>query len=191
MADLKSKAPHPFDLESLRLAQDFASSVGVQKLLTTVPVRKPNKQDFFQVHPDAAYQLDTAVLEMKEDQEVYLASPSIRQEIGHEVIPVRIFTCLNRQGVLFLWCCKLPGLDGRTNPWHASALEAAEEAQKAWIRLQANMSLGAYEVFKAVADLPPPEWPELSFQEILKIAFKDGMIDGLDHPVLKRLRGEL
>src|SRR5262245_31014625 len=33
----------PFDPDRLRLTQDFASQVGVRKLLTTVPVRKPDK----------------------------------------------------------------------------------------------------------------------------------------------------
>jgi hypothetical protein len=38
--------------------------------------------------------------------------------------------------------------------------------------------------------LPPPTWPELSFGELLKIAFKSRYIDTLDHPVLLKLRGE-
>jgi hypothetical protein len=29
----------------------------------------------------------------------------------------------------------------------------------------------------------------LSFQELLRIAFRDRLIDRLDHPVIKRLRG--
>jgi hypothetical protein len=38
---------------------------------------------------------------------------------------------------------------------------------------------------------PTPEWPDhLPFREMLKIAFRDRIVDGLDHPVLKRLRGE-
>ena len=32
----------PFDPENLRLDQSFAETAGVKKLLTTVPVRKPN-----------------------------------------------------------------------------------------------------------------------------------------------------
>ena len=58
-----------------------------------------------------------------------------------------------------------------------------------WVRLAANMSLGAYEVFAATADLPDPEWPSLSFQEILQIAFRDNFIENLEHPICKRLRG--
>ena len=39
-------APNPFDPAALRLDQSYADTVGVKKLLTTVPVRKPNRQDF-------------------------------------------------------------------------------------------------------------------------------------------------
>ena len=46
----------PFaDLASLRLDQDFTETCGVKKLLRTIPVRKPNQQDFVRVHPDPAY----------------------------------------------------------------------------------------------------------------------------------------
>ena len=36
-----SPQPNPFDPASLRLDQSFADTVGVKRLLTTVPVRKP------------------------------------------------------------------------------------------------------------------------------------------------------
>ena len=51
------------------------------------------------------------------------------------------------------------------------------------------MSLGAYEIFQAESAIPDPTWPELTFQEITRIAFKDRLIAGPDHPVIKRLRG--
>ena len=44
--------PDPFDPAALRLDQSFADTVGVKKHVTTVPVRKPNRQDFVRVHPD-------------------------------------------------------------------------------------------------------------------------------------------
>ena len=57
--------------------------------------------------------------------------------------------------------------------------------------MSANMSLGAYQMFRATGELPDPEWPSESLGELLKIAFKGGkLIDAVDHPVLKRLRGE-
>ena len=102
-----------------------------------------------------------------------------------------LFTAINRQGVIFLWPVRLPGEDGRGNAWNSSALEAANLATKGWVRIAANMSLGAYEVFQATAELPEPEWPDKDFQSLLEIAFKDHYVRALDHPVVQRLRGEL
>ena len=60
---------------------------------------------------------------------------------------------------------------------------------KKWVRVTANMSLGAYEIFVATGDLPEPEWPEFSFQELLKIGFRDRVVDRDDHPLVLRLNG--
>jgi hypothetical protein len=179
-----------FDPAALRLDQSFADTVGVKKLLTTVPVRKPNRQDFVRVHPDPAYRLTpAAIIELKEDREVYLLRPTMASELPGEFATATLFTTVNRQGVLHLWPVKLPGADGKHNEWHRSAAEAAERAMKQWVRLTANLSLGAYELFEATGDLPQPEWPGLPFTEILKIAFRDRMVDTADHPLVQRLRG--
>jgi hypothetical protein len=102
-----------------------------------------------------------------------------------------MYACINRQGVIFLWPVRLPGSDGRQLEWHRSAAEAAEMAMKRWVRVKANMNLGAYEVFEASASIPDPAWPsDLTFDQMLAIAFKGRLVDSFDHPVLKRLRGE-
>jgi hypothetical protein len=181
---------NPFDPESLRLDPSYAEKIGVRKLLTTVPVRKPNRQEFVSVHPDANYRLEpAAIIEVKSDNEIYLLSPSAAGELPGEFAPATLFTTINRQGVLFLWPIKLPGIDGKDNEWHRSAREAAQKAMAAWMRVTANKSLGAYELFEAMGDLPEPEWPNTPFPELLRIAFRDYYVDSLDHPLIQRLRG--
>jgi hypothetical protein len=183
-------APDPFDPESLRLDQSFTEMAGVKKLLTTVPVRKPNKQDFIRVHPDANFRLTAAVIELKDDREVYLVLPTIAHQLPGECSPVVLYTAINRQGVTFLWPVKLPTPDGKVNEWHRSASEAAERAMDVWLRVLADMSLGAYVMYEASASVPDPVWPTATFRELLKIGFRDKLVDSLDHPVIKRLRGE-
>jgi hypothetical protein len=184
-------APNPFaDLDAMRLSQDFVTDTRVKKLLTTVPVRKPSQQEFFRVNPDPAYQLPAAaIIELKDEREIYFVHPAIVREVAGEYRAAMIVTTINRQGVLGVWPLKLPSPDGRKEEWLRSALEAAEKATTRWIRLRANMNLGAYETFEAEAKIPEPEWPNIPFQEILHIAFRDRLIDNVDHPVLKRLRG--
>ena len=142
------------------------------------------------VHPDPAYRLQTAVLELKEDREVYLVSPSLWPELASEPTfsPRLLIATMNRQGILFLWPIRLPGADGKIDDWSRSALDAAGEAESRWTRMMANMSLQAYDIIVAPGQVAKPVWPDLTFQQIIRIAFRDRMIDTLDHPVLRRLR---
>lgn len=184
--------PDPFDPARLRLSQDFAATVGVKKALLTVPVRKPDKSWFVQVHPDESYRIQTAVIELKEDREVYLIDPELWSDLATESTfgPRAIFTSITRQGVVFLWPARLPGHDGKLDEWSRSALEAATMATGKWCRICSNMHLGAYEVFEAGGELASPTWPDVPLSELLRIAFKGRFVDSLDHPVLRKLRGE-
>jgi hypothetical protein len=192
MESIDNQTLNPFNPAELRLDQSFADTVGVKKHLMTVPVRKPGRQEFVRVHPDPKYRLTPAALiEVKEDREFYLVMPQMAHELVGEFSIVTLFTVVNRQGVVSLWPAKLPGSDGKHNEWHRSAAEAAELAMKGWIRLTANMSLGAYEVFEAKGNVSEPVWPDLSFQDILKIAFGNRTVDRVDHPLVQRLRGQI
>jgi hypothetical protein len=188
----ENQAPDPFDPARLRLSQDFSAALGVKKLLTTVPVRKPSKEWFVRCHPDQTYRIETFVIELKEDSETYLVDPSLWQTLAGESTfsPRMLITTVNKQGTVFLWPIRLPGSDGKLDEWSKSAMEAANHATKGWVRVQANMNLGAYDIFQATGNLGEAEWAVPPFKEILKTAFKGRLIDSPDHPVLKRLRGE-
>jgi hypothetical protein len=180
----------PFtNLESLRLDQSYAETVGVKKLLKTVPVRRPGPQDFVRTHPKHRL-TPAALIELKEDREVYFVAPPMVPEVAGEYFVATLYLTITRQGVVSLWPVRLPGPDGRHLEWHRSAAEAAEAAQKRWIKIRANMGLGAYETFEALNDnIPQPVWPEEPFEQIVRVAFRDRFIDSIDHPVVKRLRG--
>jgi hypothetical protein len=184
-----------FDPAALRLSQDFAATLGVKKLRTTVPVRKPGRTWFVRVHPDPAYRLPTMVLELKEERETYLVATELRQELSTEsaVSPRLLVIAINRQNVLFFWPIRLPGSDGKIDEWSRSALDAVHEAESRWVRVQADMSLGAYEISVASAAIHDPDWEKLveePLKKLLEVAFRDKFIRDLEHPVLKRLRGD-
>jgi hypothetical protein len=155
-----------------------------------VPVGKPNPQDFVRVHPGEEFRETFAIIELKADREFYILLREIARELPGEYVMATLFTAINRQGVVRLLPVTLPRPDGRQLEWHRSMSEAAERAMSRWIRIKANMSLGAYEMFEAAATIPDPEWPDVSFKELLRIAFRDRLVDRLDHPLIKRLRGE-
>jgi hypothetical protein len=113
-------------------------------------------------------------------------------ELPGEYFPATLFLAITRQGVLTLWPVRLPGPDGRHSEWHRSAMEAAQAAQARWIKIRANMGLGAYDIFEAEnVNIPDPVWPDETFEEIVRVAFRDRFIDSSEHAVVKRLRGLL
>lgn len=185
---------NPFDdISKLRLNQNSLNNVAVKKVLTTLRVEKPNKEAFIRTHPNADYWIETQIIELKTDREIYLVSPDLWPELEGEPTFTKkvLITSIDRQGVIFIWPIKLPDSNGKLDDWNKSALEGANLAKDYWVRVKANMSLGAYDIDQAIADWGNPEWPEMPFNEMLKIAFKDKFIDSFDHPVLRRLRGEI
>ena len=185
-----STNPSPFDPSHLRLSQNFNDTVGVKKRHTIIQVRKPGKQDFIRVHPEPDYCLQTALLEFKDEGEVYLVDPSLWSDLPGELVPKVLYLTINRQGVIRLWPIRLPDENGKLDDWNQSALESAEIAKKTWVRVSSNRGAGMYETFEATGELAEPEWPDLPFSEILEIAFRGKYIKDWDHPALRRLRGD-
>jgi hypothetical protein len=184
--------PDPFNPDSLRLPQDFGAALGVKKALLTIPVRKPSREWFVRVHPDPAYHLHTAVVELKEVGEVYLVAQHLWPDLAGEstFTSKLLLLAVNRQQVVFFWPVRLPGTDGRIDTWSKSSFEAAQMAMKTWVRVTPDPSLGAYNVFYAEHALDPI-WPDLSLSALLRIAFSERYIDTLSHPILRQLRGEV
>src|SRR3989442_13474924 len=112
------------DPSRLRLSQDFAAAIGVKKALLTVPVRKPTRQEFVRVHPDPAYRMQIALIELRDEGEVYAVEQGLCAELPGEVIPKVLLTTITKQGVVLLWpiACRArmvgwtPGTARRSTP---------------------------------------------------------------------------
>jgi hypothetical protein len=196
LAAERPQPPDPFDLGSLRLGSDYAAGLGVKRVVTTIPVRKPSKDEWFRCRPGEEWTLTTAVLEVEKgvERSTYLLARGLWTEYSGEVTPAMIRVCANRQGDFFTWRLKLPSSDGRANSWTESALEIARAAETTWCRMKSDMTNGIYTHFVPADDvvLPEPVWPaDLTMGDIIKIAFRGRMIETADHPVLRELRGEL
>jgi hypothetical protein len=183
----------PFNPKNLRVDVSFEGTVGVKNVLTVVPVRKPHKQEFVRIHPNPSFQLSPAALiQLQNERETYLVTPSMTPELVGQFTLNALYLGITRQKVLFIWPVRLPPEDGRVMDWHRSIAEAATLAVDKWVRVTPNMPKSAYDIDYAIGDLGEPEWPkDKTFPEILRIAFKDRLIDSPDHLVIKRLRGEI
>lgn len=195
-APLSPTAADPFapaELAKLRLSQDFAGMAQVKPVLTNVAARKPHKQEFIRVRPGEENRFDTGCFIDKESREAYMVSPAVWDLLVGDVTPTLLVVCISRNSpVPFLWPLTLPATDGRPNRWHESALEAATIAEKQWLKVVADMSAGCYVPMVACGNLPEPDWSDVpSLPEMLRLAFKGRFIDSAQHPVLRRLRGDV
>jgi hypothetical protein len=194
--------PDPFDAKSLALPPDFHAAGGAANPRPkNVQVRKPHNQEWIRVHSGSDFRGDYGTILLKDDREFYLLKPAIAQQMkGHRHLKtVTIYTVYSRlSGKTFLWPVDLVGQRGqnkRTENWYRTAHEAAEEAMRQLVNVWADMEGGGYE-WKPSENPEantPPQWPELSFSELIQTAFKQtGMlVDTFDHDVFKKLRAEL
>lgn len=179
------------EFDQYRFSQDFEGMVGVKKEIMVVPVRKPDRQTWFQINPDPNWRMPVALIEVKEDRENFLVSPKLYPELGGECLPKFLITCQTKAGTTFIWPIRMPGADGRLDQWNRSALRIVNEYAGQWIRVASNMGLGGYEVYIAEAEFPPPVWPTEGFHSLLKKAFAGKIIETVDHPVIRMLRGQV
>ena len=174
---------------SLRLSQNFGQTLGVKKVLTTVPVGKPTKDRFFRTHESPNWVYPTWILENKATGETYIVSEEVASVLGDLVRAVELYTAIDRQNNVFFIPIPLPGPNGVRNPWHESLLQAVVRARLVWLRITANKDLGGYDIFEATAKLPEPIWPDLTREELLAIAFRGRIITSPDHPVVQEKLG--
>lgn len=158
--------------------------------LSRVPVQKPTRKDFIRVRNESERMCPALGYEDKDDRAFYLIAPELVHLFGGDAAPVTLVEAINRQNVTFIWPLKV-STEGGSGTWQDSALMAADLAKTKWVRLAADMSLGAYRIFEAQGELSEPTWLDKPFQELLEIAFKDRFVDHEDHPVLKRLQGRV
>ena len=185
-----NNATDPFNPLSLRIDPAMGAGLGVKKALVHLSVRKPSSQEFFRTRPEPDFRVNIAVVELKEEREIYAVMPDVAAAFPGEVRVAELRACITRTGTLFLWAVPLPTPDGRENAWHKTARHAADKAETIWVRMKANMGAGCYDVLEAPKGLSEPNWPVHDLPELLRVGFgANRLINTVDHPVLNRLRG--
>src|SRR3954470_19922390 len=93
-----STAQHdPYDPASLRL-DPSEELIGIKKVLASVPIRRPKRQEFVRVRPEEDFRLDAAILDLEEDGDSFMVAPELRPEFADELKRVTLFTATNRAG---------------------------------------------------------------------------------------------
>lgn len=167
--------------------EDYTASVS--EIVSTIPVRKPSAQEFFRVSPDPALSLVTTVYFDKSDMDkAYLVAPNMRGSLAEDARLTRLVVYATRRGATCIWPMALP-TDDNASAWVDTRLEAVRRAKERWVRIRADMHLGAYRIYEAQGDIGEPAFPSKTLAELLEIGFKGRVIETEDHPIIKGLRG--
>jgi len=190
----QSTSLNPLDLANIRINQDFATTVGVKKVRTEVPIRKSTKIEYFRTHPGEDHTALVPLFQNKGDgigDEYFVAAKDMIGAMPDQLQPYQLVLTINRQGSVFLWPVRIPTEEDRLSKWITSRIEAVQRAKTKWIRMIANTAPGAgyYDIKEAQGNLGEPVWPEESLQELINIAFRNRLIDSADHPIIKALLG--
>jgi hypothetical protein len=78
---------------------------------------------------------------------------------------------------------------GRPNSWHASLVRGIAEAETSWVRMEANLDAGQYNIIRSRDDLGEPEWPSQTMDELVQEVFGNKIISDPDHPFARQLEG--
>ena len=191
----ESVSADPYNLDAIRRVP--SPHIKTQKLLLVSVKVKPGPDQWFRIHPDPAYSTEWYTLTYPReaaDRKVYWVHPDLWGVLEERITRVKLFTCVDRQGNVFLWPCKLPRDDDNSTAqrWARSRLDAAERAKHLWIRINGNMIANSYEITEAQANLGDPVWPDIPLKDLIATGFgPEQTIISLDDPVIRMINGAL
>jgi hypothetical protein len=184
------------DLAAITIRSNHIAKGATRQILNEVPVGRPGNSDWVWVFYDPAYRLECAVYEPKSTTSTskgrtHLVTPAVVEKMKFErgIRNVEIFTFVDRHGNLGLWPVGFPN-EERENAWIDSARDAAINHAGKWINIRSDLTANRYLLSEPISPLPAPAAPALPLSKLLAIAFKGRVIDSVDHPLMRELRGD-
>lgn len=188
--------PDPFNLSLGR--QRALTPPQIRSVQTNIKVKtKPGPVEYFRIHPSPEYETQWSIYEWnsEQDRQPYWVAPGMEEDddlIDHLRF-CQVNLAINRRGSLFVLYAKYPLDDSpiTAQVWARTKLVCFDKAKRVWLKMQGDRDTGSYNYVEAQGDLGEPVWPSESFEDILRRAFKDYLIDTPNHAVLKEIRGDL
>ncbi|APG24258.1 hypothetical protein [Syntrophotalea acetylenica] len=181
-----AKKDNGFDIASLRIGQQLAAKLAPAEKEITVGY--PGKLDFFRTPEGTDYRGTFLFMDDPRTRDGYLIHPGLEEELAGDAAMAEVGLAANQHGDQFVWVVKHPAYDGE--PYGESKLDALDRARTQWVRLRKRQDRQGYDVLTAQGTFPEPEWPDKPFDDILAAVFAGRIVTSLDHPIIKRLRGE-
>jgi hypothetical protein len=179
------------DLGALRKASKL--TVQRKPVLVNVTVDKPANNCYFRAHPTWVLDEATVIRDAEgTSRTFYFVVPAMRThpKLMPRLRPVTL-------AVISLWPADtvqiwpVPILGEREFKVWKSARTAYELARNQWVQIVWNEASSDYIIDPAEGIDHLPNWPDKSFEELLKLGFDGKIIDNEDHSYVRRLRGLL
>ncbi|MBN8457480.1 MAG: hypothetical protein J0M04_06570 [Verrucomicrobia bacterium] len=171
------------------LGRPIDEIVASEKLLTSLLVRKPKRDEWVRVHPTISARV--YIYEAREENAHYIVLPEVVEPLRDVVRYVQLSLATNYSGGHFVWPVPVP-TERRPHRAHVTAFAAAERAAREWIRI--SWGKDDYDLYRRSSAQVDPVWStEISTpSEMMRFVAKTGgieIIDTLDHPVVRALLG--
>jgi hypothetical protein len=191
--------PSAFSLEKFKVKR--APTIGgIDPLQENFPIMKiAEAEDFVRLHPDEENYWSVPLcfvhvpIKGTKKENLHLIDEDIA--IGYlpskKIQRYRLALATKPGDVFYLNKVPVVNLDNRFNE---TALQGCEQAKTTWVQAVSRKDQG-YDDYQIVPAkdpkaFPEPKWPTQSWEEIIRIAFKDRIIETEDHPGLLRLIGD-
>jgi hypothetical protein len=189
-----SDSLNPYQPEDLWIDPAKIHAAGaVNRPITTIPIRKPNKHEFVRTHRGEEYWRPVALIEY--ERMLYVVHPSMIPHLDEgDIFYALLSLAISKSGQLFFWPLKIS--KGKSNMWNDSGLEIAKMGTDKWVKIRSRQEDGKgggyYEAEIPIASFGEPTWPDLTLKQLYDIAFKgDRIVDRVDHLVIQKLTGQI
>jgi hypothetical protein len=181
------------ELEAFRVDQDFAQHIQTVKKPISIPVGRPHNQEWICFHPNKSWRIVVNLLEDRINRRFYLVARHLFPEVMSDLRPkLLVAYAVRRDSSWGLWPIRVKGERGDLDSYSESLHGILGQYSGQWIRVLTDQPGGVYvPVVTENVEAPVPRWPDGGFQYLFQLAFKNRVINGLDHPILRGLRGEI
>jgi len=197
LADSKSQPSNaapadPFDPMNLGISTDYAAAINVKPSTKPFELRKPNDQEFVRSSPRENHHLVVGSIADKQDVgKVYIVASAlldpVKAEFARAVRGVELVLAHSLAGASIVW--PVPLAEDRGGKRNSTQRAACEQSKTRWVNMASEK--GQYEI-TTVNNPREVDWDSFPpFRDVLRQAASERLIDSMDHPLLRKLRGEI
>lgn len=182
----------PFDPMNLGISTDYAAAINVRPSTKPFELRKPNDQEYVRSSPRKDHHLLVGSIADKQDMgKVYIVAHAlldpVKVEFPRAVRGVELVLAQSLAGASLVW--PLPLAEDRGGKWNSTQRAACEKSKTRWTNMASEK--GQYEI-TTVNNPREVDWDSFPpFRDVLRQAASERLIDSMDHPLLRKLRGEI